>query len=198
MSKRQTKKRRARSRKYKRNTGRSKKIVGGAAVLLLLLAALYLLRDEPPKLAASSEVVAYDPADVVYDEGLLGVHEMGESQTPIPFLPADGPQPKLEIPQDYWSFGQVGPKDVVDHTFVLKNTGETPLTISRIYTTCGCTTAELTARVIPPGKIALLRLIFDVGFHDARGQQVQRGVIIENNDPAHSQAEVWVDASVQW
>ncbi len=87
---------------------------------------------------------------------------------------------------------------MVDHTYVLKNTGEAPLTISRIYTTCGCTTAELTARVIPPGKSALLRLIFDAGFHDTRGQQVKRGIIIENNDPTHSQAEVWAEASVRY
>ena len=198
MSKRRAKKRRAKRYQYKKRSSGLKMVVGGAVVLLLLMAGFYLLRDDPPKLAASSEPVAYDPADMAYDEGMYGVHEMGSSQTPISYLPSDGPQPKLEIPQDYWSFGQVGPRDVVDHTYVLENTGEAPLTISRIYTTCGCTTAELTARVIPPGKSALLRLILDAGFHDARGQQVKRGIIIENNDPTHSQAEVWAEASVRY
>jgi hypothetical protein len=198
MSKRRKKKRRARRYQYRKDRSGLKIVAGGAAVVVLLIAGFYLLRDDPPQLAASSGDVAYDPADVVYDEGLFGVHEMGPSQTPISFLPSDGPQPKLEIPQDYWSFGQIGPRDVVDHTYVLKNTGEAPLTISRIYTTCGCTTAELTARVIPPGKSALLRLILDAGFHDVRGQQVKRGIIIENNDRKRSKTEIWVRASVGW
>jgi hypothetical protein len=198
MSKRRKKKRRARRYQSKKDRSGLKMIGGGVVVLLLLMAGFYLLRDDPPQLAASQGPLPYDPADVAYDEGIVGVHEMGPSQTPISLLPSDDPQPKLEIPQDYWSFGQIGARDVVDHTYVLKNTGKAPLTISRVYTTCGCTTAELTARVIPPGKSALLRLIFDAGFHDTRGQQVKRGIIIENNDPTHSQAEVWAEASVQW
>ena len=198
MSKRKAEKRRAGRGQYKKGTSGLKLIVGGAAVLLLLMGGFYLLRDDPPKLAASTETVVYDPDDIAYDEGMNGVHEMGPSQTSISFLPSDGPQPKLEIPEDYWSFGQIGPRDVVDHTYVLKNTGEAPLTISRVYTTCSCTTAELTARVIPSGRSALLRLIFDAGFHDTRGQQVRRGIIIENNDPTHSKAEVWAQASVRY
>jgi len=199
MSKRRTPKRRSRRyRSYKKNNSLTMVLIGGIA-LILLLVGWYLLQDrETPSLAASTDTLTYNPEDVVYDEGLFGVHEMGPSQTPIPFLPADGPQPKLEIPQTYWSFGQVGPRDVVDHVFVLKNVGDAPLTISRIYTTCGCTTAELSARVIPPGKIALLRVIFDAGYHDVRGQRVRRGVIIENNDPTNSQAEVWTEAAVRW
>lgn len=198
MSKRRAKKRRAKRNQYKKKSSGLRMVAGGAVVLLLLMGGFYLLRDDPPQLAASSGAASYDPADVAYDEGMFGVHEMGPSKTSISFLPSDGPQPKLEIPQDYWSFGQIGSKDVVDHTYVLKNTGEAPLTVSRIYTTCGCTTAELTARVIPPGKSALLRLIFDAGFHDTRGQQVRRGIMIENNDPTHSQAEVWAEASVRY
>lgn len=198
MSKREAKKRSAKRYQYKKRSSGLRVVAGGAVVVLLLMGGFYLLRDDPPQLAASSEPVAYDPADVAYDEGMVGVHEMEPSQTSISFLPADGPQPKLEIQQNLWSFGQVGPKDVVEHTYVLENTGEAPLTVSRIYTTCGCTTAELTARVIPPGKSALLRLIFDAGFHDTRGQQVKRGIIIENNDPTRSQAEVWAEASVRY
>ncbi len=162
------------------------------AVILLLALQPDLLRDK----GDTASALAYNPEDVVYDEGLYGVHEMGPSNTVIPFLPKDGPQPKLVIPQDTWDFGRVGPTEVVSHTFVLKNEGEAPLTIARIYTTCGCTTAELTARVIPPGKVALLRLIFDAGYHDVRGQRVRRGVIIESNDPRRSEASVWAEAFV--
>ncbi len=123
------------------------------------------------------------------------VHEMGAGPA-IPFLSEDQPQPRIEIPKDSHSFGSIGPKDVVSHTFVIRNSGDAPLTISRAFTTCGCTKARITARVIPPGKVALATLRFDAGFHDTRGQTVQRGLIIESNDRDDPQAEIWVHASV--
>ena len=46
------------------------------------------------------------------------------------------------------------------------------------------------------GKAALIKLIFDAGFHDVRGQVVKRGIIIENNDRKASRAEIWVRAAV--
>jgi hypothetical protein len=86
---------------------------------------------------------------------------------------------------------------VVEHEFIIRNVGEAPLTISRAYTTCGCTTAEVSARVIQPGQVATVRLIFDAGFHDTAGQTVRRGLIIENNDPNQSEAEIWTQAAVR-
>jgi hypothetical protein len=77
------------------------------------------------------------------------------------------------------------------------NLGDAPLTISRAYTTCGCTTAEFTSTVIPPGKVVIMTLYLDAGFHDVTGQTVRRGVIIENNDPNNSQVEIWTTATVR-
>lgn len=138
----------------------------------------------------------YDPTDVVTDQPILAVHEMGEGSA-IPFLPSNQPQPKIEMPEKSFNFGLIGPRDVVEQEFIIRNVGNAPLTISRAYTTCGCTTAEISATVIPPGKVATIRLVFDAGFHEASGQTVRRGLIIENNDPQQSQAEIWVQASVR-
>ncbi len=138
----------------------------------------------------------YDPADVVNDQPVLAVHEMGEGPA-IPFLPASQSQPKIQIPEKSFNFGMIGPQDMVEREFIIRNVGDAPLTISRAYTTCGCTTAEISATIIPPGKVATIKLIFDAGFHDAAGQTVRRGLIIENNDPQQSQAEIWVQASVR-
>jgi hypothetical protein len=71
------------------------------------------------------------------------------------------------------------------------------LTIHRAYTTCGCTTAEFSSTVIPTGKVAVMKIVLDAGFHDVRGQTVRRGVIIENNDPNNSQIEIWTQAKVR-
>ncbi|GAB4528456.1 MAG: hypothetical protein Fur0018_14560 [Anaerolineales bacterium] len=167
-------------------------IVAGIG-LLLLIGAFFLVRSKQTPAAAFT----YDPADVVSDSPMHAEHEMsGPTLDQIPFLPKDGPQPKIVVSEDFYNFGQIGATDVVTHDFVIKNAGDAPLTISRAYTTCGCTTADFSATVIPPGKVAIVTLRLDAGFHDVRGQTVRRGIIIENNDPAHPQVELWTQASV--
>lgn len=164
-----------------------------AAGILLLGAALLVNLSATPQATASME---YLPEDVAYEQPILAVHEMNEGP-PIPFLPRNEPQPEIQLPLKTFDFGVIGPQDVVEKEFIIRNMGEGPLTISRAYTTCGCTMAEISASVIPPGKVATVKLIFDAGFHDTAGQTVRRGLIIENNDPQRSQMEFWVQAQVR-
>lgn len=162
-----------------------------AGVLVVIGGAYFYLSN----LSAGPATIDYAEEEVVRDKPFRAIHEM-EGGAPIPFLPKDQPQPTIEVPEGVYNFGRIGPTSVVRYRFAVRNAGEAPLTISRAYTTCGCTTADFTARVIPPGKVALVTLIFNAGFHDARGQKVRRGLIIENNDPRRSNAEVWTMASV--
>lgn len=163
-------------------------LLGGVAVLLILFSLGYLYWSEQKNAAAQA-------GDIANSQPILAIHEMGEGP-PIPFLPKGEPQPKIVVPETSYDFGRIGAKDVVEKTFTIQNTGDAPLTISRAYTTCGCTTAEVSASVIPPEGVATVKLVFDAGFHDAAGQTVRRGLIIENNDPEKSQAEIWIQADV--
>jgi hypothetical protein len=165
-------------------------MLGGAG---LVVAAVISLRSGDSTQPTSFD---YGPEDIAYDEPMQAVHEM-EAGPPIPFLPKDGPQPKIEISEVFHDFGSVGATEVVTREFAIANMGEAPLTISRAYTTCGCTIADFSSAVIPPGKVSVVTLRFDAGFHDTRGQTVRRGIIIENNDPDRPQAEYWVEASVR-
>lgn len=165
-----------------------------AAALLLAGGGYYVLTNAK---SSAQAALGYAVEDVVHNRPFRAIHEMGAGP-PIPFLPADRPQPKIAVPVDYYDFGKVGATAVVTRKFLVRNEGQAPLTISRAYTTCGCTTAEFTAREIPPGKAALVTLVFDAGFHDVRGQTVKRGIIIENNDRANSKAEIWTRAAVAW
>lgn len=167
-------------------------ILLGIGVALIVFSLGYIYWSEQKNAQA---VQVYQAGDVATMQPILAVHEMGEG-SPIPFLPKGEPQPNIVIPETSYDFGAIGTKDVVEQTFVIRNTGEAPLTISRAYTTCGCTTAEISASVIPPGRVATVKLIFDAGFHDAAGQTVRRGLIIENNDPEQSQVEIWIQAKV--
>ena len=138
----------------------------------------------------------YGPGDVAREQPFQAVHDM-EQGPPIPFLPNDGPQPEIAVNERFYDFGSIGPTEVVTREFVVANLGDAPLTISRAYTTCGCTTADFTSSVIPPGEVVLVTLRFDAGFHDTAGQTVRRGIIIENNDPDRPSAEIWVEAAVR-
>lgn len=163
--------------------------VGGA----LILAGGWLLWSR----GGTGEMqMEYGPEDVSYDAPLRAVHEMGGGP-PIPFLPRGGAQPAIAVNERYYDFGSLGPNEIVTREFVIANTGEAPLTISRAFTTCGCTTADFTSAEIPPGEVSIMTLRFDAGFHDVRGETVQRGVIIENNDPDESTVEIWVQASIR-
>lgn len=147
--------------------------------------------------ARSQPTFDYAPEDVIYDSPLHGVHEMGPSTVPIAYLPGDQPQPRIHVPQTFQNLGRVSASSDPQYTFVVHNEGEGLLTISRIYTTCGCTTADLTASVIPPGKVALLTVTMDADFHpEAIGTSVRRGVIIESNDPRRTTAEAWIEAYI--
>jgi len=164
-----------------------------ATAILLIAGGLYAYFADSQTAAAA---LAYAPGDIVYGDPIHAIHEMGDGP-PIPFLPRDQAQPAIAVSEKSYDFGSIGPQDVVERIFVIFNTGDAPLTISRAYTTCGCTTAEISARTIPPGKVASVTLTFDAGFHDTAGQTVRRGLIIENNDPRQSQAEIWIQAAVR-
>lgn len=177
---------------------RRKRIAYGviALGLVLLIAAVTALVGPGSGSSGTGADFNYAPEDVVRGEAFVAVHEMGAGP-PIPFLPASGPQPSIATSEDFIDVGSVGPNEVVRLEFAIANTGQAPLTISRAFTTCGCTTAEISSTVIPPGKVAEVELVFDAGFHDTRGQVVRRGLIIENNDPKHSTQEIWIQASVR-
>lgn len=166
----------------------------GTGVLLLFVSAFWLVTSNKGNTLSDA---AYRPEDVVYDTPLHAVHEMdGSKVNEIVFLPKDGPQPKIAFGEDFYSFGTIGATDVVTHTFVIFNQGDAPLTITRAYTSCGCTTADFTATVIPPGKVSIMTLTLDAGFHDVAGQTIRRGVMIESNDPNNPATELWTQANV--
>jgi hypothetical protein len=166
--------------------------IGGIAIIAIgLIAGLGRGR-------ASTNQINYEPEDIVYDSPLYAIHEMTPPTiSNINFLPKGESQPKIAVSESFYDFGSIGPTDVAKHDFIIANQGDAPLTINRAYSTCGCTTAEFTSTVIPPGKVIVMTLILDAGFHDVSGQTVRRGIIIENNDPDNSQIEIWSQAKVR-
>lgn len=191
ISRRERIKERNRKQKQRRNIKSIGIVIAG---IVIIAVSLYWSNSQ----RLDGNEIDYSPEDIVYDQPLHAIHEMeGPNLASIPFLSDSGPQPQIEVSEIFYNFGSIGLTSVVTHEFVLANTGEAPLTISRVYTTCGCTTADFTGTLIPPGKVVLMTLTLDAGFHDVGGQTVRRGVIIENNDPDNPQLEIWTEASVR-
>ncbi|MEI6492212.1 MAG: DUF1573 domain-containing protein [Verrucomicrobiota bacterium] len=65
--------------------------------------------------------------------------------------------------------------------FEFKNATSSPLVISSLETSCGCTTAKVDSKQIQPGEKGAVHVRFDVG--GRKGEQV-KGVIVKTSDHA--------------
>ena len=75
--------------------------------------------------------------------------------------------PVAEVPETRHEFGTVGTGAEGSHEFVIRNTGTTPLVLTRGATSCSCTVSdfessdggdELGRKVVPPGEATRVRL----------------------------------------
>ncbi len=68
----------------------------------------------------------------------------------------------ISAPESSYNFGDIRETDgKVSHTFPIKNEGDSPLVITRVIASCGCTTPEWTREPIAPGKTGELTVTFD-------------------------------------
>ena len=91
---------------------------------------------------------------------LLLVTTLGFSQQ-APTAKVDGPILTLE--KSTHDFGDIFQGDVVEQVFKFTNTGNQPLIITNIQTSCGCTTPEWPRNPIMPGGKGEIK----VGFNSA-------------------------------
>jgi hypothetical protein len=94
-----------------------------------------------------------------------------EAKVETPVIKADGPVLTLE--KNTHDFGDIYQGDVVEHTFKFTNTGNQPLLITNIQTSCGCTTPTWPRDPIMPGGKGELK----VGFNSAGKMNKQTKVL---------------------
>ncbi|EKB47675.1 DUF1573 domain-containing protein [Cecembia lonarensis] len=58
-------------------------------------------------------------------------------------------------------FGDITQGDKVEHTFIFTNNGDTPLVISNVAVTCGCTAPNWPKQPIAPGATGELKVVFN-------------------------------------
>ena len=122
---------------------------------------------------------------------------------------------KAEIPVQQFDWGTIdynGPK--ATKVFNIKNDGTEPLKLTKIKTSCHCTTAQLSINnnksplfgmnesspwvgTVEPGKEAQLEVIFDQTFHGPSGiGPVERYVNVETNDASQPKIQFALKGNV--
>lgn len=71
----------------------------------------------------------------------------------------DGPYITFE--EKSHDFGDIFQDDQVEHVFAFENTGNAPLIITNVQTTCGCTAPEWPKEPVMPGQSAEIKVRFD-------------------------------------
>ncbi len=87
---------------------------------------------------------------------------------------------KVEIIDKEFNFGSISMNDSASFTFKIKNTSKIPFKISKVGTSCGCTTAEYTKDSINLNELAIIELLFkpnQIG-------HIEKSIVVEGNtDP---------------
>jgi rhodanese-related sulfurtransferase len=82
---------------------------------------------------------------------------------------------------------------LVSHSFVVTNVGDETLSISDVYTSCGCTTATLAKRDLAPGEsVSVAATVDTAGF---RGTMT-RTISVTSNDPVNSTAVLQINVTI--
>jgi len=101
--------------------------------------------------------------------------------------------PKIQINTKF-DFGTVAQGSKVDLKYELKNVGDAPLKIGPIQPSCGCTDASTTLEMVPPGKTAAIKAVFNAGGY--RGK-VTKTIAVQTNDPKNQNVQLVFSGYVQ-
>nr|WKN36724.1 DUF1573 domain-containing protein [Tunicatimonas sp. TK19036] len=103
---------------------------------------------------------------------------------------ADGP--RIKFSEDTKDFGDITQGDKVSHTFEFENTGNEPLILSNVLTTCGCTATSWPREPITPGETAKI----DVSFNSTGKMGRQNKVVTVVSNALNAQERVKLIANV--
>lgn len=103
--------------------------------------------------------------------------------------------PRISVPESEYNFDTALEGEKVVHTFVVRNTGDAPLEITKIKTTCGCTTAEYTKGEIPPGGEGEVTL--QVSTKGYGGKTIKKTATLYSNDPEEKSLKLKISGTVE-
>jgi hypothetical protein len=93
-------------------------------------------------------------------------------------IPEQNPVIFFENPD--FDFGKIFKGQTVEHVYKFENQGKGTLEISKVKTSCGCTAAMLTDKIISPGKAGEIKATFKSGSFKGN---VTKSITVVSNDP---------------
>ena len=102
--------------------------------------------------------------------------------------------PKLVVEQPTFDFGEIPQGETVRHVFSFTNSGDKPLHIEKVHSSCGCTAALVSTKTLAPGDRGEVQANFDSTRF--RGE-VSKTISLYSNDPGQPVAQLVVKGKVQ-
>lgn len=112
----------------------------------------------------------------------------------IPFTAIAANAPSMVVDRTEHDFGDVQAGRKVTTNFVVSNTGNAPLVIDDVRTSCGCTGAVAASRQVPPGGSTRIAVSYDAS--DATPGDKEHGVLIHCNDPTRPVTQLQIHVNV--
>ncbi|HEY9849121.1 MAG TPA: DUF1573 domain-containing protein [Leptolyngbyaceae cyanobacterium] len=104
--------------------------------------------------------------------------------------------PDIDVVSNY-NLGTVVKGKVAVANLPLRNTGNAPLKVEAISTSCGCTSAKLSSMTISPGGQANLHIEYDSNAHESDRGTLERYVFISSNDPKDKDLQIKLSVLVE-
>lgn len=93
-------------------------------------------------------------------------------------------QPVITFDKSEHDFGTLLQGEVVSYSFHFTNTGNEPLLITDVKTSCGCTAGDFSREPVAPGKDGHVKVTYDSKGH--HGMQTRMLTVISNTNPAQT------------
>jgi hypothetical protein len=106
---------------------------------------------------------------------------------------AKGPAPRAEVPEVTHNFGHMRAHEAGEHEFVVKNTGDAPLTLKVVSTSCQCTLGMATDKPVLPKESTTVKMEWHA--EGGPGRFVQTAKLL-TNDPLKSEIILTIEGRI--
>lgn len=105
--------------------------------------------------------------------------------------------PGIQVSSTFYDFGDIYQEEgEVFTTFTVTNTGDESLTINRLSTSCGCTTAEMDLSDLAPGEDREMVVTYDPMVHPDQIGLITRVVYLQTSDPVSPEIEIELTGNI--
>ena len=90
-------------------------------------------------------------------------------------------RPELSVDDSVFNFGKLFQQESASHVFSFSNSGSSPLVVKKVRSSCGCTAALASKKILQPGEQGEINVTFKSG--KMKGHKT-KSVFLHTNDPA--------------